>query len=490
MNDNVESEIPVGKGRKMGLMSWIHVMSVHSPQYFKAGIFVLFAHVLVQDLTFGMFDKLITELYVFSVSTPAIITIIFLLVLGGIARISNPVYLMAFDTFKAPSSWKVSHEDLITIMRNNKCFNEESLSFQERLLAKSATGQATAWPPVFIDSLKTGKPCNFTYEKSREEARAVLFDVVEKALNKAGVKPKDIDFLVINCSLFSPTPSLCAMVANRFGFRSDCLTYNLSGMGCSASPISIKLAQDLLKSRESAIPFSGGARALVVSTEIISNELYLGNTRKYLVSNTLFRSGGAAIVLSNKWSDGSRAWYKLLHAVRVQSNVDEAYECVYEDEDENKCKGVALSKDIVKVAGKTMEKNFRTLGPLILPYAEQAKVGLSMASRAYAKYSGAEKLPKVYIPDFTKAVDHFCIHAGGRAVIDGIEKNLNLSPHHTEASKTTLYNYGNTSSSSIWYELEHIHYHQKSNPIQKGDRVLQIAFGSGFKCNTCVWLKL
>ena len=33
----------------------------------------------------------------------------------------------------------------------------------------------------------------------------------------------------------------------------------------------------------------------------------------------------------------------------------------------------------------------------------------------------------VHVPDFKKAVEHFCIHAGGRAVIDGIKENLKLT---------------------------------------------------------------
>jgi 3-ketoacyl-CoA synthase len=104
----------------------------------------------------------------------------------------------------------------------------------------------------------------------------------------------------------------------------------------------------------------------------------------------------------------------------------------------------------------------------------------------------AIKVPviKPYVPDFKTAIDHFCIHAGGRAVIDGIEKNMKLEVYHTEASRMTLYNYGNTSSSSIWYELEYIQEQQQTNKLKKGDRVLQVAFGSGFKCTSGVWLKL
>lgn len=85
---------------------------------------------------------------------------------------------------------------------------------------------------------------------------------------------------------------------------------------------------------------------------------------------------------------------------------------------------------------------------------------------------------KPYIPNFTKAFEHFCVHAGGRGVLDAIEKNLQLPQEKLNASRHTLYNYGNTSSSSIWYEMK---YHCERSNIRKGDRIWQIAFGSGFK---------
>ena len=72
----------------------------------------------------------------------------------------------------------------------------------------------------------------------------------------------------------------------------------------------------------------------------------------------------------------------------------------------------------------------------------------------------------------------------------GIEKNMQLEDYHTEPSRDTLYNYGNTSSSSIWYELEYIQEQQQTNPLKKGHRIMQVAFGSGFKCTSGVWLKL
>lgn len=433
------------------MINWAHVLLTHAPRLFILGLVVLFAqivHQVVKDLfgdgevrfsvgTVSVIVVAIKELFVrlylsiaesdgFDIFSPQVKTTALILVIATwMVRRNNPIYILSFATFKPPEEWKRSHDDIIEMMKRQRCFSEESLNFMRRILDRSGTSQATAWPPGIVESLQEHAPkANRSMAASRKEAETVIFDIVEQALKKANVKPKEIDILVINCSLFSPTPSLCAMVASHFGMRSDLATYNLSGMGCSASLISIDLAKRLLG--------KGLGKALVVSTEIITPNLYHGNERGFLIQNTLFRCGGAAIVLSNNWLDGRRAWYKLLHTVRVQGQGEAAYQCVYEGEDENGERGVRLSKDIVKVAGKCMEKNLTMLGPQVLPLSEQAKVvwsvivryilkSLSKSLKANKYESWAEKLPvvKPYVPDFKRCIDHFCIHAGGRAVIDG-----------------------------------------------------------------------
>jgi len=521
----------VRKSRLIGMVNWTHVMGTYIPHIFVAGIAILVVQIMHQILrdvssnvpgmtsgdsvTWEKMLGLLMEMKVeflevlhstvqhawlnhSSLSTHAKITILGLIVLGWIMRMDNPTYLLSFATFKAPVEWKCSHEQILEMMRRQKCYTDESMDFMKRILDRSGTGQATAWPPGIVQCLK-GEATDRSIEGSRKEAETIICDIVDKALKKAKCHPKDIDILVINCSLFSPTPSLCALVVSKFNMRSDIQTYNLSGMGCSASIISIELAKNMLQ-RKSGLR---GGKALVVSTEIITPNLYHGNEKGFLLQNTLFRCGGAAIVLSNKWTDGRRAAYKLLHTVRVQGTDEHSYNCVYETQDKEHHRGVALSKDIVKVAGKCMEKNMTMLGPYVLPLTEQFKVVASLLARFVLKRSAAllentnrhefaKKLPVVrpYVPDFKRGIDHFCIHAGGRAVIDGIEKNMRLEPFHSEPSRMTLLNYGNTSSSSIWYELEYIQEMQKSNPLNKGHRIMQVAFGSGFKCNSAVWLKL
>ena len=156
----------------------------------------------------------------------------------------------------------------------------------------------------------------------------MMFRAVEDVLSSTRTRPEDIDILVVNCSLFCPTPSLSAMLVNRFKMRSDVLTYNLGGMGCSASVISVDLAKRILSGCEP------NQLALVVSTENITQNWYRGNERSMLLQNCLFRCGAAALLLSNRRADRRRARFKLLHTVRTHlGKNDGCYRSVFQEED-------------------------------------------------------------------------------------------------------------------------------------------------------------
>jgi len=222
---------------------------------------------------------------------------------------------------------------------------------------------------------------------------------------------------------------------------------------------------------------------LIVSTENITLNGYYGNKRSMLVTNCLFRIGAAAILLSNHRSDSRRAKYVLTDLIRTHKGAnDESYTCVTQEEDDEGKIGVSLSKDLMTVAGEALRTNITTLGPRVLPVSEQLRFLLALIAR---KLSRTKRRPGV--PNFRLAFEHFCIHAGGRAILDELEKSLGLSEWHMEPSRMTLYRFGNTSSSSLWYEMG---YSEAKRRIKKGDRIWQIAFGSGFKCNSVVWRAL
>jgi 3-ketoacyl-CoA synthase len=134
--------------------------------------------------------------------------------------------------------------------------------------------------------------------------------------------------------------------------------------------------------------------------------------------------------------------------------------------------------DLMRVAGSTLKANITAIAPHVLPVSEQLLFALSFIRE---RVIGGEY--KLYVPDFKTAFEHFCIHAGGRAVIDEVQRNLGLSDVHVEPSRMTLHRFGNTSSSSTWYELAYI---EAKGRMCMGDRVWMIGFGSGFKCNSVV----
>jgi len=379
------------------------------------------------------------------------------LIIAYASQHKSSVYCLENIVFKPPEEWQVSREEVLTMMRAQGCFNDSSMEFQERILDNSGTGESTHWPPGSLRSKDGVTKGQCDMEAARDEAHIVIFELVSELLKRTRVKPQKIDFLIINCSLFCPTPSLCAMVCNKFGLRQDIRSYNLGGMGCSANVISVDLAKQLLENRP-------GSLALVVSTENITQNLYRGNQKSMLLQNTLFRCGGCALMLSSRMSDSMRAKYKLLYTFRTHLSDDNSYNCVFQKEDDEGNSGVALSKDIVKVAGRAMRQNFVQLGPHVLPLREQAKVLcnqfvmrlVSQAKKRSWPFAGRLSVPQGYTPNFSKGIDHFCIHAGGRAVIEGVQQNLNLSDRQIRPSVQTLHDWGNTSSSSIWYETDWI----------------------------------
>ncbi|XP_019179489.1 PREDICTED: 3-ketoacyl-CoA synthase 11-like isoform X2 [Ipomoea nil] len=397
--------------------------------------------------------------------------LVFLCTLYSLAR-PRPVYLVNFSCYKPQDGSTCSREGFMVRTQTITTFTDENIEFQRKIIERSGLSDMTYLPDALIRI-----PANPCMAEAWKEAEMVMFGAIDELLDKTCVEPKDIGILVVNCSLFNPTPSLSARIVNHYRLGENILSYNLGGMGCSAGLISTHLAKDLLQVHPNTY-------ALVLSMENITLNWYFGNHKSMLLTNCLFRMGGAAVLLSNKASDRRRSKYQLVHSVRTHKGSDDkCYSCVYQREDGDGEMGVSLAKDLTAVAGEALKTNITTLAPLVLPMSEQLLFFATFLARKLLKM----KTIKPYIPDFKLAFEHFCIHAGGKAVLDAVEKNLQLSDWHLEPSRMTLYRFGNTSSSSLWYELA---YMEAKGRVKKGDRAWKIGFGSGFKCNSAVWMAL
>ena len=296
----------------------------------------------------------------------------------------RPVYLVDFACYKPPAHLQVRFEEF---MRHSKLcgFSEDALEFQRKILERSGLSEET-----YVPEAMHALPPQPTMANARAEAETVMFGALDNLFKATGVKPKDVGVLVVNCSLFNPTPSLSAMIVNKYKLRGNIRSFNLGGMGCSAGVIAIDLARDMLQVHRNTY-------AVVVSTENITQNWYFGNRKSMLIPNCLFRVGGAAVLLSNRGADRRRAKYSLKHVVRTHKGADDkAFNCVYQEQDGEGKTGVSLSKDLMAIAGGALKTNITTLGPLVLPVSEQL---LFFATLVAKKLFNAKTKP--YIPDLS-----------------------------------------------------------------------------------------
>ncbi|KAG6426911.1 hypothetical protein SASPL_111150 [Salvia splendens] len=282
----------------------------------------------------------------------------------------------------------------------------------DKALPTSDVGDSTYIPENILSV-----PPNLSMEAAMKETKLVIFGAIDSLLAKTKVECSEIGILIVNCTVFDPTPSLTSIIINHYKLRQDICCYNLTGMGCHTQ-LSI-------------------------------------------------RSGGSAVLFSNKHSHRRRANYELLHAVHThRDSSDVAYECIFREEYSDNTTGITTTRNLLIAATSAVEQNLAKLGFLILPLSEKLLV--------------AKKLMKMkpYIPKFKRCAQHFLPHVVGKRVLDALQEKLGFGDGDMEASRMTLHRFGNTSSSSVWYALA---YAEAKGRVKKGDWVWQIAFGSGFK---------
>ncbi|OMO58851.1 Very-long-chain 3-ketoacyl-CoA synthase [Corchorus capsularis] len=380
--------------------------------------------------------------------------------------------MLGFECYKAPDDRKLDTEACVKVVLRNQNLGLEQYRFLLKTIVSSGLGEETYGPRNVLDGRE-----EFPSDKdAHSEMDEIMFETLDKLFAKTGVSPSEIDILVVDVSLFSPSPSLTSRIINRYKMRDDIKSFSLSGMGCSASVVAVDLVQRLFKTYKNQF-------AIVVSTESIGTHWYCGKEKSMMLSNCLFRAGGASILLTNKQALKNQALFKLNCAVRTNIGYDdEAYKCCIQVEDDEGYQGFLLTKFLTKAAAKAFTSNLKILLPKILPVTEFIRYGISYLARI--------KTIKGQNPGFSlnfnlkTGIDHFCLHPGGRAVIDGLGVSLGLSEYDLEPTRMALYRFGNTSAGGLWYVLS---YMEAKKRLKKGDKILMISLGAGFMCNNCVW---
>lgn len=244
---------------------------------------------------------------------------------------------------------------------------------------------------------------------------------LEKACEKAGVDPRDIDALLVCSCTGYLCPGPTSHVAELLGMRQDIFLQDLLGLGCGA-------ALPLLESARGHLAANPGALVATVAVEVCSAAFYLDNDPGVLVSLCLFGDGAAAALwraedTSDRWKFSN---FQTLHQPQHREKI------------------------------RFVNANGRLKNQL---HREVPTLAAEAVARLFEKRSAEP--------------DRILAHTGGRDVIDALERSLH--PHPLEETREVLRNYGNMSSPCVLAALEDsIERHPESG------RLWLTAFGAGF----------
>jgi len=263
----------------------------------------------------------------------------------------------------------------------------------------------------------------------RAEAPALAGRALVLALERAGVRPGDLDALILCTCTGYLCPGLTSYVAEELGIRPDAVLHDIVGLGCGAAIPTLRAASHLL----SAQP---GATVACVAVEVSSAAFFLDDDPGVIISACLFSDGAAATVWrSTPGPSGLRAFdFASLHLPAERDKLR------FEQRG-GKLRNL-LDRTVPELAAGAVARLWEARGP--------------------------------------RPVSAVVAHPGGRDVIDALEPVV--APHSLAASRRTLSAHGNMSSPSVLFALEEAL--RDRTPGPDGDFWL-VSFGAGFSAHTC-----
>ncbi|WP_108812546.1 type III polyketide synthase [Sphingorhabdus sp. Alg231-15] len=186
---------------------------------------------------------------------------------------------------------------------------------QEDVLAVLAKARGSALPARLkqilgnsgIDHRYIARDPDYYLEQRSWPERAQIYDEVGRtlaersasaALEKATLKPVDIDSIVMISTTGTMTPSIPSRLIETMGFRQSVQTVPVFGYGCAGGILGIRLANDLADA-------NGGQNVLLIALELCSLSYdYSQFDKKNMIATALFADGCAAGVLTGRTGQG------------------------------------------------------------------------------------------------------------------------------------------------------------------------------------------
>lgn len=288
---------------------------------------------------------------------------------------------------------------------------------------------------------------NLSFEEKNdryiEGVQALGQEVLAKALKRAKVDPREIDFIIsVSCTGFM-IPSVDAYLINALEMRQDIVRLPVTEMGCAAGVSAMIYANNFLRANP-------GKKAAIIALESPMSTFQLGDfSMANMVSAAIFGDGAACVILG--YDD------EQIGPTILDTNMYHFY-------NETGLMGFRLRNTGFEMVldinvPERINEHFK---PIIFPFLER---------------NGLE------IED----VDHLIFHPGGKKIVQMVEGLFGALGKNLDQTKAVLRNYGNMSSATVLYVLHQF----LEKGVGEGERGLMLSFGPGFSAQSVLleWKK-
>lgn len=250
------------------------------------------------------------------------------------------------------------------------------------------------------------------------------------------VGPDDVTHVItVSCTgFFSPGPDY--QLVRRLGLPSTTKRAHIGFMGCYAALPALREAAAICTADPAAV-------VLVVSVELCTLHVRVGNDQDTIVGASLFSDGAAAAVVTSDGAASGRGLRLDAFATVLTPVGEEAMAWNIGDHGFEMILGTYVPHIIDEHITSALE-------PLLGTEPE-------LAARPYAE------------------LEHWAIHPGGRSILDKVQARLKLADEQLTPARQVLRDYGNMSSATVMFVLQQI----MDGPGDAGERVCAMAFGPG-----------
>lgn len=275
-------------------------------------------------------------------------------------------------------------------------------------------------------------------EVYKKTATSLSVEAIEKCLD-GYIEAGDITHLItVSCTGMS-APGLDLEVIEAMQLSPTIFRTSVNFMGCYAAIHALKLAKMICDSE-------ADAKVVIVSTELCTIHFQQNYTLDNAASSLLFGDGTAAVLLSNDATANALSIDSFYSTIASRGKQDMSWE--------------------ISTKGFLM-----TLSGYVPQLIEEDIAALVQQSLNKSKKKIEE-------------ITHWCLHPGGRKILDTIEKQLSLTKEHLSFARKVLNNYGNMSSPTILFVLKEMMESLKEKYTPS--KIFGVAFGPGLTMETFI----